>query len=254
MIARCSRSGRGAARCELAVIARVGVGRRRRAADARAAADGVQAARPARASRSITRYAARARRCCATSLPVFVEPRRRADQRATSTSGSRAASPTSAPSRCSPTRRRSTCCRSACSACRCPRPSCRRCRATRGARSEVRERLRDAARRGAARASRSSSCRRRSAFIVLGDAIVGAAARRAGGSRATDTRAHVGHPRRLRRRASSRPLGRLYSSTFYALRDTRTPFRFALVRVVAHRSARLRARVSAAARARPRPR
>jgi putative peptidoglycan lipid II flippase len=27
-------------------------------------------------------------------------------------------------------------------------------------------------------------------------------------------------------------LGRLYSSTFYALRDTRTPFRFALARVV----------------------
>ena len=42
-------------------------------------------------------------------------------------------------------------------------------------------------------------------------------------------------------------LGRLYSSTYYALRDTRTPLRYALVRVVADDRARLPVRDSAAA-------
>ena len=45
-------------------------------------------------------------------------------------------------------------------------------------------------------------------------------------------------------------LGRLYSSTYYALRDTRTPLRYALVRVVLTTGARLPVRDSAAAAAR----
>ena len=38
---------------------------------------------------------------------------------------------------------------------------------------------------------------------------------------------------------SPRTIGRLYNSTFYALCDTRTPLKFALVRVVAHVDARI---------------
>ena len=47
-------------------------------------------------------------------------------------------------------------------------------------------------------------------------------------------------------------LGRLYSSAYYALRDTRTPLRFAIVRVVADDHSRLSVRDSAAAAARDR--
>ena len=48
-------------------------------------------------------------------------------------------------------------------------------------------------------------------------------------------------------------MGRLYASTYYALHDTRTPLRFALVRVVLTIGPRLPVRAPAAARARDRP-
>ena len=44
-------------------------------------------------------------------------------------------------------------------------------------------------------------------------------------------------------------LGRLYASTYYALRDTRTPLRYAIVRVALDDGARLRVRDSGAATA-----
>jgi putative peptidoglycan lipid II flippase len=69
------------------------------------------------------------------------------------------------------------------------------------------------------------------AFFVLGDAIVGVLLQHGRFTRVDSLRAWAilaGSAVGLVASA----LGRLYSSTFYALRDTRTPLRFALIRVV----------------------
>jgi putative peptidoglycan lipid II flippase len=69
------------------------------------------------------------------------------------------------------------------------------------------------------------------AFCVLGDAIVGVLLQHGKFTRVDSVRAWAilaGSAVGLVASA----LGRLYSSTFYALRDTRTPLRFALIRVL----------------------
>ena len=80
---------------------------------------------------------------------------------------------------------------------------------------------------------------RQIAFFVLPSAVAFLAPRRrhSGGpasDRTISTRRcllRVGYSRRFRGGSSGSTLGRLYSSTYYALRDTRTPLRYALVRV-----------------------
>ena len=78
--------------------------------------------------------------------------------------------------------------------------------------------------------SRSSSFRRRWCFVALGDVVAGALYQSGAFTRemtvyvwAILAGSAVG--------LLASTLGRLYSSTFYALHDTRTPLRFALVRV-----------------------
>ncbi len=70
------------------------------------------------------------------------------------------------------------------------------------------------------------------AFLALGDVVAGAIYQTGSFTRG-DTRYVWGILAGSALGLLASTLGRLYASTFYALRDTRTPFRFALVRVVA---------------------
>ena len=140
------------------MIARVGLGRRRGAAVPRAAADGVRASRAHlrvsldTPSPNVRSACSRTSARCSSSRGV-VQISGYIDQWLASVSAA------TAWSRCSATRRRSTCCRSACSAWRSRRPSCRRCRATIG--SEERDRARSCA-RGSTPALRADRVLRRS--------------------------------------------------------------------------------------------
>ena len=70
------------------------------------------------------------------------------------------------------------------------------------------------------------------AFLALGDVIAALLFQNGGQFTATRFAVRVGNSRRRRPSGCSpATLGRLYSSTYYALHDTRTPLRFALVRV-----------------------
>jgi putative peptidoglycan lipid II flippase len=69
------------------------------------------------------------------------------------------------------------------------------------------------------------------AFLVLGNVIVGAIYQ-SGQFRHADTQYVWGILAGSTVGLLASTLGRLYSSTYYALRDTRTPLRFAIVRVV----------------------
>lgn len=69
------------------------------------------------------------------------------------------------------------------------------------------------------------------AFLILGDVIVGAIFQ-TGAFRGGDTSYVWGILAGSAVGLLASTLGRLYSSTYYALRDTRTPLRFAVVRVV----------------------
>ena len=66
------------------------------------------------------------------------------------------------------------------------------------------------------------------AFLALGDVIAAALFQRRFHAR---IRVCLGDSGRLVGGAAGSTLGRLYSSTYYALRDTRTPLRFAVIRV-----------------------
>ncbi len=68
------------------------------------------------------------------------------------------------------------------------------------------------------------------AFLALGRRDRGGGARKRGGSAAT-IRSTSGAFSPARPSAARVDAGRLYSSTYYALRDTRTPLRYAIVRV-----------------------
>ena len=70
------------------------------------------------------------------------------------------------------------------------------------------------------------------AFLVLGDVIVRGSLSNQGDSRGQQCPIRVGILAGATVGLLASTLGRLYSSTFYALRDTRTPLRFANVRVV----------------------
>ena len=122
------------------------------------------------------------------------------------------------------------CCRSACSAWRCRRPSCRPCPAWSGTADDVASTLR-------ARLD-DWAPPHRVLHRAVGDGVRGAGRR----DRRRDLSDGPVHGRATRcwvwailagsavgLLAST--LGRLYSSAYYALRDTRTPLRFALLRV-----------------------
>ena len=68
------------------------------------------------------------------------------------------------------------------------------------------------------------------AFLAIGDVVAGVAL----SERQVQSRRRslgLGHSRRLGGRTARNDARRLYSSSLYALRDTKTPLRFALVRV-----------------------
>ena len=94
--------------------------------------------------------------------------------------------------------------------------------------------------------SRSSSCLRRWRFWRLGD-VIAAALLQTGRFDHEDAVYVWGILAGSAVGLLASTLGRLYSSTYYALRDTRTPLRYALVRVGADDGPRLRVRDSAAA-------
>ena len=128
------------------------------------------------------------------------------------------------------TRKRCTRCRSACSACRYRRRSFRPC----PARSARNPKLLKCCARASMRGSRQIAffvIPSVAAFLVLGDVIV-AAIYQSGRFTHADAMYVWGILAGSTVGLLASTLGRLYSSTYYALKDTRTPLRYAVLRVI----------------------
>ena len=227
------RDDRRAARCRSSTgrarsgdDARLGIGRRRRAAVSRAGSRDAALRPPSSILVGI--------RGLRTSAPWFETSDRRSSvaasckSAATSTTGWRRFF-RSAWSRRSATRRRSSSFRSACLGCPFRRRSCPRCRERTGTRTRSPRICGRASTRGL-RQIAYFVIPSAAAFLAFGDVIAALLFQR-GKFTAADSRYAWGILAGAAIGLLASTMGRLYSSTYYALHDTRTPLRFALVRV-----------------------